>query len=91
MLRQRYARSNVDSVSPGSIELVREIAADVLQVDIDKVGPDTDLIEDLQADSLSLVEMVAALEEAFEVHVPEEDVDKIRTVQDAYDLLLRLS
>lgn len=55
------------------------------QLDVDEAGikPESTFIEDLGADSLGLVELVLAFEEAFEIDIPDEDTEKIRTVQDA--------
>ena len=66
---------------------VKEIIVEQLGVNADQVTPDAKFIEDLGADSLDTVELVMALEEAFDVEIPDEDAEKIRTVQDAIDYI----
>jgi acyl carrier protein len=65
----------------------RNCAVEVLSVDADKVVPDAKFGDDLDADSLDLVELVMALEEEFGIEVPEEDLEGIETVGQAYDLV----
>ena len=62
---------------------VKEIIAQQLDVDPQNVKAESSFIEDLNADSLAIVELVLALEEAFEIDIPDEDTEKIRTVGDA--------
>ncbi|MFM8564000.1 MAG: acyl carrier protein [Acidimicrobiia bacterium] len=62
-------------------------AVDVLSVDADMVVPAASFGDDLEADSLDLVELVMALEEEFGVEVPEEEVNDIKTVGQAFDLI----
>ena len=66
---------------------LRNCAVEVLSVDADKVVPEAKFGDDLDADSLDLVELVMALEEEFGVEVPEEDREGIETVGQAYDLI----
>ena len=66
----------------------RKCAVDVLSVPEDKVVPDARFAEDLEADSLDLVELVMALEEEFGITVSEEDLEGITTVGGAYDLVV---
>ena len=66
----------------------RKCAVDVLSVPEDKVVVDARFAEDLEADSLDLVELVMALEEEFGITVPEEDLEGITTVGGAYDLVV---
>ncbi len=66
--------------------LVR-IVAEQLGVEQEKVVPKASFTEDLNADSLDLVELIMALEEEFEVEIPEEDAEKIMTVGDAFNYL----
>lgn len=63
-------------------------AVEVLSVDAAKITPDASFGDDLDADSLDLVELVMALEEEFGVEVPEEELDGIGTVGQAYDLVV---
>ena len=66
----------------------KKCAVDVLSVDADKVTPEASFGDDLDADSLDLVELVMALEEEFGVEVPESEVEGIKTVGQAYDLIV---
>jgi acyl carrier protein len=65
----------------------RKCAVDVLSVPEDKVVPEAKFADDLDADGLDLVELVMALEEEFGVSVPEEELEGIETVGQAYDLI----
>jgi acyl carrier protein len=67
---------------------LREVAVDVLSVDPDAVVEDARFKEDLDADSLDLVELVMGLEERFDISVPEEDLENVGTVGQAVDLVL---
>ena len=62
---------------------VKRIIREQLDVDEKDIKPESSFIDDLGADSLGLVELVLAFEEAFEIDIPDEDTEKIRTVQDA--------
>ena len=65
----------------------RKCAVEVLSVSEDQVVPEAKFGDDLDADSLDLVELVMALEEEFGVEVPEEELDGIQTVGEAYQLI----
>ena len=67
---------------------LREVAVEVLGVDADAVVEGASFKDDLDADSLDLVELVMALEERLDVTVPEEDLEDIGTVGDALTMLL---
>ena len=69
------------------VEKVKQIIAEQLGVDDGEVTPSASFVDDLGADSLDQVELVMALEEAFGVEIPDEDAEKIRTVQDAIDYI----
>jgi acyl carrier protein len=62
---------------------VKRIITEQLDVDEGDIKSESTFIDDLGADSLGLVELVLAFEEAFEIDIPDEDTEKIRTVQDA--------
>ncbi|WP_404789232.1 acyl carrier protein [Altericista sp. CCNU0014] len=66
---------------------VKSIVAEQLSVEEDQVTPDANFQNDLNADSLDVVEMVMALEEAFDVEIPDEAAEEIKTVQDAVDYI----
>lgn len=63
-------------------ERVRSIISDQLGVSEDEIKPESKFIEDLGADSLDIVELIMAMEEEFETEIPDEDAEKIRTVND---------
>jgi acyl carrier protein len=62
---------------------VKEIVSQQLDVDKANIKDDSAFIDDLGADSLAIVELVLAFEEQFEIDIPDEDTEKIRTVGDA--------
>ena len=62
---------------------VAEIIVDQLGITREEVVPEASFIDDLGADSLDIVELVMAMEEAFEVEIPDEDVERIQTIGDA--------
>ncbi|MCL2740389.1 MAG: acyl carrier protein [Oscillospiraceae bacterium] len=64
-------------------EQIQAMVAEQLGVDADKVTPDASFIEDLGADSLDLVEFIMALEEEFDIEIPDEDAAEMKTVADA--------
>ena len=68
-------------------ERLIEIIAKQLGVDEGNVTPDASFMEDLGADSLDTVELVMALEEEFDIEIPDSDAEKIQTVQDALTYL----
>ncbi len=68
-------------------ERVRKIVSEQLGVKEEDVKPSSSFVEDLGADSLDTVELVMALEEEFETEIPDEDAEKITTVQLAIDYI----
>lgn len=66
---------------------VIEIVVDQLDVKIEEVEASKSFTDDLQADSLAIVELVLALEEKFDVKIPDDDVDRIKTVGDAISFI----
>ncbi len=71
-----------------AFERFKKCTVEVLQVAPEQVTMDAKFGDDLDADSLDLVELVMALEEAFDVEVPEEELDGIETVGQAYNLVI---
>lgn len=69
---------------------VVDIIANQLGVEKDIITPQAHVIDDLGADSLDVVELIMALEEAFDVEIPDEEAEKIRTVQDIYDYIEKI-
>ncbi|MFH1076132.1 MAG: acyl carrier protein [Pseudomonadota bacterium] len=68
-------------------EKMKKIIAEQLSVSEDEVVPEASFVDDLGADSLDLVELIMALEEAYDVEIPDEDAEKLKTVQDALDYI----
>jgi acyl carrier protein len=68
-------------------ERLRKMIADQLGVPEEDVVPDASFIDDLNADSLEMVDLIISLEEEFGIQVSDEDAEKIKTVQDALDYL----
>ncbi len=66
-------------------ERVKVLVAEQLGLESEEVASDSSIIEDLGADSLDIVELVMALEEEFEMDIPDEDAEKILTVKDAIE------
>jgi acyl carrier protein len=66
---------------------VKQIISEQLGVDEDEVTTTASFVDDLGADSLDQVELVMALEEKFEIEIPDDDAEKLRTVQDAIDYI----
>ena len=69
------------------LEKIKEITADSLGADVNTLTAETSFKEDLGADSLDLFEMVMALEEEFEVEIPTEDLENIKTIGDVENYL----
>ena len=70
-----------------TFENVRNIIVETLSCDADDVKPETSLIEDLDADSVEIVELSMALQESLGVGIEDEDLEKIHTVQDILDYI----
>jgi acyl carrier protein len=66
-------------------EKVKSIIVDQLGVNESEVTPNASFVDDLGADSLDTIELVMAFEEAFGIEIPDEDAEKIKTVQNAID------
>lgn len=67
------------------IEKISKIIAEQLVVDIEDIKPESNIIDDLNADSLSVVEILMAIEEEFGLKVPDEDVPSLKTIKDIAD------
>ncbi len=68
-------------------EKVKEITAEQLDIDESLITLESSFINDLEADSLALVQLMMALEEEFDVEIPDEDADEISTVGDAVNYI----
>jgi len=64
-------------------EKIKDVVAEQLNVEPDEIHEDSSFVDDLGADSLDLVELVMALEDNFDMKIPDEDVEAIKTVGDA--------
>ena len=62
------------------LEKVKAILAEQFDVDEDKIAEDTDLQEDLGADSLDVVDLLMSIEDEFEVEVPDDEIENLKTV-----------
>ena len=70
------------------LDKIKSIVAEQLGVDEDQVTEDASFVDDLGADSLDTVELIMAYEEEFDVEIPDEDEQKIKTVKDVMEYLL---
>jgi len=68
-------------------ERVKKIIGEQLGVEDDDINPESSFVEDLGADSLDTVELVMAFEEEFSIEIPDEDAEKILTVQNSIDYI----
>ena len=69
------------------LDKIKSIVAEQLGVDEDQVTEDASFVDDLGADSLDTVELIMAFEEEFDVEIPDEDAQKIKTVKDVMDYI----
>uniref|UniRef100_Q029W4 Acyl carrier protein n=1 Tax=Solibacter usitatus (strain Ellin6076) TaxID=234267 RepID=Q029W4_SOLUE len=87
----KVAKINAFTKIPGGImaveQKVKQIIVEQLGVDESQVDSNASFVDDLGADSLDIVELVMAFEEAFELEIPDEDAEKITTVKDAVDYI----
>ena len=70
-----------------SMDKIKKIIVDQLGVDESKIMEDSSFVDDLGADSLDIVELIMAFEEEFDMEIPDEDAEKIKTVGDAVKYL----
>lgn len=71
-------------MSADDIEIkVREIICNQLEVSPEQLRPEASFIDDLKADSLAVIELVLAFEQEFKIMLPEEDIEQIKTIEDA--------
>jgi len=76
-----------EHMAAGVEDKVKQIIVEQLQVDEAEVTPSASFQEDLGADSLDVVELVMQFEEAFDLEIPDEDAEKIKTVKDAIEYI----
>ena len=66
---------------------ITKIIEEQLGVEADRIKPEASFIEDLNADSLDIVELVMAMEEEFDMEIPDEDAEGLKTVQNVFDYM----
>ncbi len=66
---------------------VKEILAEELEIPEDRIKMDSDLIDDLGADSLSIVDLVMSVEDEYDLEIPDEEIENMRTVADAVNFI----
>ncbi|PHS57410.1 MAG: acyl carrier protein [Sulfurimonas sp.] len=69
------------------LEEIKEVVVEQLSVNADEVKEDAKFVEDLGADSLDVVELVMALEEKFDIEIPDDEAEKIQTVADVVNYI----
>jgi acyl carrier protein len=75
-------------MSPEEIESkVKDLICQQLEVSEDQLKPEASFVDDLKADSLAVVELVLALEQEFDLEIPDEDTEQIKTVKNAVDYI----
>jgi len=70
-----------------TFEQLKKLIVELLEVDESEVVPEAAFADDFNADSLDLIEFITAVEDTFKIEVPDEDAEKLRTVQDAIDYI----
>lgn len=68
-------------------EKIRDIICEVLNVEAEEITMETSFVDDLGADSLDLFQIIMAAEEEFDIEIPQEDAEKIKTVGDAVEAI----
>ncbi len=74
-------------MSEENFERFKKCTVEILSVDIEKITPEASFENDLEADSLDVVELIMALEEEFGIEIPEEELEGIETIGAAFDLI----
>ena len=81
--------SGVENAGAASVQdRIRALVAEQLGVDVADVAPTAAILDDLGADSLDVVELVMSLEDVFDIEVPDEEVDGMRTVADIHQYVI---
>jgi len=70
-----------------TFEQLKKLIVELLEVDESEVVPEASFADDFNADSLDLIEFITAVEDTFKIEVPDEDAEKLQTVQDAIDYI----
>ena len=72
-------------------EKVRDMLAKQLNLSADQIKPESDVVKDLGADSLDVVELFISLEDDYGISIPEDDIVNVKTVQDIVDMIEKLN
>ena len=70
-----------------TFEQLKKLIVELLEVDESKIVPEASFADDFNADSLDFIELITAVEDTFKIEIPDEDAEKLQTVQDAIDYL----
>ena len=70
------------------IARLKELIVELLEIDEAEVKPEASFMDDFGADSLDIIELLTAVEEAFKIEIPDEDAGKLQTVQDAVNYVM---
>lgn len=72
------------------LDIVKQLVVDQIGVSADELDMDTNLMNDLEADSLDAVEIIMAMESEFDIEIPDEDAEKFLTIRDMVEYLERI-
>jgi acyl carrier protein len=89
MIDARALRGEISMTEQGIAEQVEDVVQRHLHVPLGRIHPWTYFVDDLGADSLALVDLTLALEEAFDIDIQTDDVERLSTVQEAIDYVAR--
>jgi acyl carrier protein len=70
-----------------TFEQLKGLIVELLEVDESEVVPEASFADDYNADSLDIIELITAVEDTFKIEIPDEDAEKLQTVQDALDYI----
>ena len=70
-----------------NFEQLKKLIVELLEVDESEVVPEASFVDDYNADSLDFIELITAVEDTFKIEIPDEDAEKLNTVQDAIDYI----
>ena len=70
-----------------TFEQLKNLVVELLEVNEEAVVPEASFADDFDADSLDIIELISAVEDTFKIEIPDEDVEKLQTVQDALDYI----
>jgi len=68
-------------------EQLKKLIVELLEVEEEKIVPEASFAEDFDADSLDFIELITAVEDAFGIEIPDDDMEKMQTVQEAIDYI----